>query len=608
MKDIIKYVLKMFGLLKPHYLRYFICIPIYIAQTFIYNYIISSLLSKTVEAIEQGDRSKLTYVILTCFAGFMAVVLVASIGTYLLARSTLYAASQLRKMYLYRVMHLPVEEIRKKHTGEWSGNLFHHAGAPEGCLGDQLMWPLQSIFLILASSIVIFRISIQLGITCIFIGALGLTFNLILTTYREKVWEVEWVKRSVEFGALSDIITGSYAIRIFGIGGAIKKKYIEIVDTRIKLFKKSLNYESLNDAFSAVLNILFVSGVTGYGIILVNQKVLDFAALAMVMGLGAGLYQSINNLGRILSLLREYIMGVKLAYDVVEQPSEEEIAKEKMKEAMPTVTSAPGENAISFENVTFQYKKYTEDTDEKTDTKIQAYNDAKVLENINLIVGKGKTVAFVGESGSGKSTLHKLMIHLYHADQGDIFVFGKNIKQYSIHELRKLISYTPQDSWLFDDTIKENIRIGKLDATDDEIIEAAKMAYAHAFIEEFPDGYETRVGERGIKVSGGQRQRIALARAFLKNTPIILLDEATSALDNKSEEEIRKAILALSQGKTVIIAAHRLTTVLHADEVYVFEKGCVAESGSHEELIARNGVYKRLYDTHVGKAAMGHVS
>lgn len=227
-----------------------------------------------------------------------------------------------------------------------------------------------------------------------------------------------------------------------------------------------------------------------------------------------------------------------------------------------------------------------------------SYNNRKnVLENINLLIKPGTTVAFVGHSGGGKTTLCSLIPRFYDVDQGCIRLDGTDIREIKLQSLRANIGFVQQDVFLFSATVRENIAYGKIGATDEEIVAAAKRAKAHEFIMGFPEGYNTYIGERGIKLSGGQKQRLAIARMFLKNPPIIILDEATAALDNETERAVQQALADLAAGRTTLMIAHRLTTIKKADKIVVLTEEGIVEQGSHYELLAANGVYARLYAT-----------
>ncbi|MBX7991048.1 SAV1866 family putative multidrug efflux ABC transporter, partial [Staphylococcus aureus] len=218
-----------------------------------------------------------------------------------------------------------------------------------------------------------------------------------------------------------------------------------------------------------------------------------------------------------------------------------------------------------------------------------------ILKDINLSIEKGETVAFVGMSGGGKSTLINLIPRFYDVTSGQILIDGHNIKDFLTGSLRNQIGLVQQDNILFSDTVKENILLGRPTATDEEVVEAAKMANAHDFIMNLPQGYDTEVGERGVKLSGGQKQRLSIARIFLNNPPILILDEATSALDLESESIIQEALDVLSKDRTTLIVAHRLSTITHADKIVVIENGHIVETGTHRELIAKQGAYEHLY-------------
>ncbi|EJE45553.1 ABC transporter ATP-binding protein [Staphylococcus epidermidis] len=222
-------------------------------------------------------------------------------------------------------------------------------------------------------------------------------------------------------------------------------------------------------------------------------------------------------------------------------------------------------------------------------------NEKEVLHDINLTINKGETVAFVGMSGGGKSTLINLIPRFYDVTQGEILIDHHNVKDFLTGSLRNQIGLVQQDNILFSDTVKENILLGRPDATDDEVVEAAKMANAHDFISNLPNGYDTEVGERGVKLSGGQKQRLSIARIFLNNPPVLILDEATSALDLESEAIIQEALVVLSKDRTTLIVAHRLSTITHADRIVVMENGRIVETGTHQQLINKRGAYEHLY-------------
>ena len=290
---------------------------------------------------------------------------------------------------------------------------------------------------------------------------------------------------------------------------------------------------------------------------------------AMIM-----MFAPIKRLSEVNVVLQRGIAASESIYDLLDSKSENI--------GMIDATKIEGSISISFKNVTFKYPS----------------SQSNVLENINLDISKGETVAIVGKSGSGKTTLLDLIPRLYDPDRGDIYFNTSNIKNINLNKIRAYISYVGQDFTLFNDTIYNNIAYGELSSHDvSRVHDAAEFSFASNFINDLPDKFETIVGQNGVLLSGGQRQRIAIARALLKNAPILLLDEATSALDAESEASIQKSLTTLSENKTTLIIAHRLSTVMNADKIIVIENGHVVEQGNHSDLIDKKSVYYALYNS-----------
>jgi subfamily B ATP-binding cassette protein MsbA len=329
---------------------------------------------------------------------------------------------------------------------------------------------------------------------------------------------------------------------------------------------KALNSPIMEGVAGFAIALIIVYG--GYQVIEGVKTPGDFFAF---IGAAFMVYEPAKRLAHLNSEMQGGLAGAERYYS--------------MRQIEPTITDridAPSLNvtggAIRFENVKFSYEE-----------------DKTALRNLTLQVPAGKTVALVGPSGAGKSTVLNLVPRFYDANDGSILIDEQDIRDVSLASLRKACALVSQEIILFDDSIRANILYGRLDASDEDVIQAAKNAAAHEFIMELPNGYDTLVGEDGLKLSGGQRQRISIARAMLKNAPILLLDEATSALDTQSERKVQAALHKLMKDRTTLVIAHRLSTVVDADLIYVIDRGRVVEQGTHQQLVDMDGIYARLY-------------
>ena len=373
---------------------------------------------------------------------------------------------------------------------------------------------------------------------------------------------------------LQETLSGIRVIKAFAMEKEeirdFRKKSLELK----KVALKSARYTSKSSAISEALNYIMVAMLLMFGgFRVLRGNHFTTGDFITIVGAISSMYTPVK---RAISRYNEISMNIPSIGRIFE-----------ILDVVPEIEDAPDcikfaefKSDITFENADFRYKD----------------SDEKVLKNINLVAKKGEIVALVGNSGGGKSTLVNLIPRFFDVTSGKIMIDGIDVKNYKIKSLRKKIGIVPQETFLFGGTVLENIRYGNQHATFEEVIEAAKKANAHEFIEKLEQGYETEIGERGAKLSGGQKQRISIARAILENPQILILDEATSALDNESEKLVQDALEELMKEKTTFVIAHRLSTIINSDKIVVIQQGEIKEIGTHEELLDKDGIYKSLYN------------
>lgn len=338
-----------------------------------------------------------------------------------------------------------------------------------------------------------------------------------------------------------------------------------------KLYVRAIRAEAVSAPMMEILGGIAMASVFAYAGYQISQGTTTLGAFTSFLTSLMLVYKPMRTVSNLNVGVQQGLAATRrlfMIYDI----------EPRIKDTKQSVPLQLREGAVELEGVSFYYRP-----------------DKAALEDVNIRVPAGKMVALVGPSGGGKTTIMNLLLRFYDPEQGRILIDNQDIKQVTISSLRQSISFVSQDIMLFDDTIRNNILYGRLDATEEEVIQAAYSAAAHDFISSLPDGYDTRVGEQGMSLSGGQRQRISIARAMLKNAPILLMDEATSSLDSISEQQIQKALVTLMKNRTTLVIAHRLSTIRNADLIYVIRQGHVAESGSHQELLTKQGYYHKLY-------------
>jgi len=437
-------------------------------------------------------------------------------------------------------------------------------GALEGLIKEPLNILGILIFLFIISVKLTLFVFILLPLAGLIVGRIGRS----LKKHTNKA-QIKWGEI---LSQMEETLTGLRIIKAFNAEGRVKKQFFALVDDIFHIKNKILNRRDLASPVSETLGVIILCGVLWFGGKLVlNGEILSGSSFIAYVAL----FSQIINPSKALSQAAYNVTRGNATLDRLNEILEAPLTVEEIANPIAIVSF---KESIEFEHVQFLYQ------------------DTTILKNINLSIKKGKSVALVGSSGAGKSTLADLVPRFHDVSAGNLLIDGKNIKAYSLNSLRNLISIVTQEPILFNDTIAANIALGKPEATEEEIIAAAKIANAYDFIIKKEGGFQSIIGDRGSKLSGGERQRLTIARAVLKNPPILILDEATSALDTESEKLVQDAINNMMQNRTSIVIAHRLSTIRHADEIIVMQKGEIVERGNHETLLAQNGYYQKLIE------------
>ncbi|UOX32349.1 ATP-binding cassette domain-containing protein [Flavobacterium sediminilitoris] len=476
----------------------------------------------------------------------------------------------LREKMFSKIIELPISYYSEKRKGDVMARMLGDVNEVKSSFFIVLELIIKEPLTILFAIIAMLKISFELTLfVFIFIPVSGFIISKIGKSLKSKSTRAQQ-ENGFLISIVEESLSGLKVVKSYNAEGYFKSIFNNSINRLLKLDNSIGKKNNLASPMSEFMGIVTISVLLWYGgnLVLVD-KTLNGALFIVYLGLAYNILTPAKAISKASYSVKNGLAAAERVFEVLETES--------------TITSKENaivlkefKNAISIENINFRYE------------------EENVLKDFSLKVEKGKTVALVGQSGSGKSTIANLLTRFYDVNEGTIKIDDVNIKDLNIHSLRSLLGLVTQDSILFNDTIKNNITLGKENVTNEEIIEALKIANAYEFIKDLPNGIESNIGDAGGKLSGGQKQRLSIARAVLKNPPIMILDEATSALDTESEKLVQIALENMMQNRTSIVIAHRLSTIQKADTIVVMQKGQIVEQGSHTELLAKNGTYANL--------------
>ncbi|MEK4372262.1 ABC transporter ATP-binding protein [Paenibacillus sp. FSL R5-0473] len=520
---------------------------------------------------ENGAGPIVLQIVYTVFVVILIGVPAKFFMSFGVERSSASAVRDIRNHVMRHIGKLPVPYLEKQHSGDVLSRINNDLQLiQQFMIRDLAQWFYHPLLFIGCFAYLMY-LQWELMLYSLLLFPVALLVSQWIGKQLEQLTEEAQANMGRMNVNLQDTLGGMPIVKSYLLSGMLSRSYQVLLQLTAQ---KKLAVKKREAWVNPLLSTLMISPIifaVSYGSYLIYNGQLGAGELIAFLYLLNLCLEPLEHIPELITRTFEMTGALRRVSEIVEQPTETENGR-----LLPKASAAP----IQFQNVTFGYEE-----------------SSPILRNVNFSVPEGKTIALVGASGGGKSTVFKLVCGFYPLpeDQGEIRVFGSLIHGADPEQLRSHFSVVTQDSYLFSGTIAENIGYGRQEASMDEIIEAAKAAQAHSFIMQLEDGYQTYVGERGGFLSGGQRQRIAIARAFLKDAPVLLLDEPTSALDPESESAVQEALGVLMKQRTTMVIAHRLSTVQNADEIWVMEQGSIVEKGTHEQLLERKGLYAQSY-------------
>jgi subfamily B ATP-binding cassette protein MsbA len=519
--------------------------------------------------VEHGPLNALLFVCLSVVVSILLTSVFRYMERMAASRIKVDVVKNIRMNIFSQVSRLHIGYFNDQRKGDLISRFTNDVAEVEGAVMNSLKFVMKEPITIVVYFIVLFIISTKLTLFTLLVLPItgGILAEIIKRLKRKAKQSQESLGRIVNI--LDETFGGMRVINAFNARNFILNKIDKETSYHRKVNLSIARKNELASPVSETVGVMIVSVILYFGASLVLNKSMDAGQFIGFLAIFASIIQPAKNFSNGITSVQKGTVAAQRIFTVIDT---EPVVKNNEK-AIPL---REFRHDIEFRNVTFAYEREA------------------VLQNINLKIEKGKTIALVGPSGGGKSTLADLVPRFYDPTGGEVLLDGVSLKDYDLESLRQQMGVVTQESILFNDTIFNNIAFGMEQVREEDVIHAAKVANAHNFIMQTEDGYQTFIGERGSKLSGGQRQRLSIARAVLKNPPILILDEATSALDSESERLVQEALNNLMKNRTSIVIAHRLSTIQHADEIIVIQGGQIVERGNHEELMRRNGLYRKL--------------
>ena len=522
---------------------------------------------------QHGALTVLAWLCGVTAVAFFARNIVRYLGALMLIYYRVGVTKDLRSEMYRKILSLPVSFFTEKRKGDMISRMSNDVGEVEGSILGSLIELINAPFMLVSTLVTLFWISPQLTLfTLLVLPVMGTMIALIGRSLKKDAHEAQNEIGHL-FSIVDETLKSSKIIKIFNAEQLMNSRFTTSITKWLNASVNVGKKRELASPMSEFLGSITFLIITWYGgmQIIENQSLAPEEFLVFL----AMFFQILPP----AKILASSISAVQKGTPALERVMEVLEADIKIEEIENPIRIKELKQGITFKNVGFSYNE-----------------DRKILQQFNLNILKGKTVALVGQSGSGKTTVANLLARFYDAKEGEILIDGVDLKYLKLSDYRQLIGMVTQESVLFNDSVYNNILMGKPDATKEEVEAAAKIANAHQFITQLSEGYNTNIGDDGNKLSGGQKQRVSIARAVLKNPPIMILDEATSALDTESERFVQEALEKMMENRTSLVIAHRLSTIQKADWIVVMEKGMIIEQGTHHDLIEKNGAYKKLVE------------